>query len=108
MLVGFVHDFAAGCWAATVLAVWWLERSLGGEPAVTTALEALQRQFFWMGVGCTCLVLATGAGRGFSYVEDFYGAEAEAQRRRMLILKHVVLLAIFGTGTWWQYRLALG
>jgi hypothetical protein len=35
-----------------------------------------------------------------------YGPEAEQARRRMLMIKHIVLLAVFGLGTWWQYRLA--
>jgi hypothetical protein len=26
IFVGFIHDFAAGFWAATVLAVYWLHR----------------------------------------------------------------------------------
>ena len=105
---GFVHDFAAGCWAATVLAVWWLEQAVRSAPEAAAVLTGLQEQFFWIGLGCTALVFATGAGRGFSYVDNFYGEETEAQRRRMLILKHILLLRVFGLGTWWQYRLAFG
>lgn len=105
---GFVHDFAAGCWAATLLAVWWLERSMPEEPAAAAVLSVLQWQFFWAGVACTFVVFATGAGRGFTYVENFYGADAEARRRTMLIVKHVVLFAVFGAGTWWQYGLVFG
>ncbi len=105
---GFVHDFAAGCWAATVLAVWWLERATLREPTAMAALATLQHQFFWIGVGCSAAVLATGAGRGFSYVENFYGAAAEVGRRRLLIAKHVLLFGIFGAGTWWQFRIVFG
>ena len=103
---GFVHDFAAGCWVATLLAVWWLERAAASEPTAAAVLSDLQRQFVWIGVGCTVLVLATGAGRGFSYVADFYGEEAETQRRKMLILKHILLFAVFGCGIGWQVRTA--
>lgn len=108
ILNGFAHDFAAGCWAATLLAVWWLERAMPAEPVAAAILAALQRRFFWGGVLCTAIVLATGAGRGFTYVEDFYGADSEARRRRMLIIKHLVLFAVFGSGTWWQYGMAFG
>lgn len=107
IVVGFAHDFAAGIWAATVLGVWWLERvPAGGE--VRTLLDALERQFFWIGVGCVGIVLATGAGRTFTYVDNHYGPDAERARRRALVLKHIVLFAIFGAGTFWQHRLAFG
>jgi len=106
ILIGFVHDFSAGLWAATVLAVWWLERSAHGHPEAAPVLQGLQRNFFWMGVAFTVIVLATGAGRGFTYVDNFYGPDAEARRRKMLVVKHVLLMAVFGLGTWWQYGMA--
>lgn len=102
IVIGFVHDFAAGCWAATVLAIYWLTaQSLpsGLEPVIA----ALKKQFFWFGIACVVMVFATGAGRTFTYVGNVYGADAEKVRRKMLIVKHVVLLLVFGTGIWWQY-----
>lgn len=107
ILVGFLHDFAAGLWAASVLAVWWLHRS-PALPAAEAVLRPLMQQFFWIGVGCLLTVMATGAGRTFTYayVGEVYGPEAERLRRRMLIVKHVVLLAVFGSGTAFQYHMA--
>ncbi len=49
VVIGFLHDFAAGIWAATVLAVWWLQRS----PALARdegVLRRAEQQFFWIGV----------------------------------------------------------
>lgn len=108
IFIGFVHDFAAGCWAATVLAVWWLDRSIGASAAFVEPLRALQREFFWLGVGCTMTVFLAGMGRTFTYayIGTVYGEQSEQLRRRMLIIKHIVLLTIFGLGTWWQYVLA--
>jgi uncharacterized membrane protein len=104
---GFVHDFAAGTWAATVFAVWWV-RSAAAFPQAEAVLRGLMQQFFWLGAACVILVMATGAGRTFTYawVGDVYGPEAERLRRRLLIAKHVVLLLVFGAGTAWQYALA--
>ncbi len=106
IFIGFVHDFAAGCWAATVLTVWWLERNLLAAPEAAAVLNTIQRQFCWVGVGCSIVLLATGAGRGFTYVDNVYGRDAESQRRRMLIVKHILLLGVVGTGTWWQFAMA--
>jgi hypothetical protein len=107
ILTGFVHDFAAGIWAATVLSVWWIHRS-PVPPAAEGVLRALMQQLFWIGVGCVALVMATGAGRTFTYayVGQVYGQDAERLRRRLLIAKHVVLLAVFGGGMAWQYGMA--
>lgn len=106
IIIGFAHDWAAGCWGATVLGVWWLERVLARHAEVSFLLGELQRDFFWIGVACVVVVMATGAGRTFTYVEGFYGPDAEARRRRLLIVKHVILLVLFGAGTIWQWSLA--
>ena len=46
------------------------------------------------------VILATGAGRTFTYMDNWYGVDAERVRRRMLVIKHVVLFAAFGFGYW--------
>jgi hypothetical protein len=108
IFIGFVHDFAAGCWAATVLAVFWIERVVLSSPGLADPLMILQKQFFWAGVGCTVIVLLAGMGRTFTYayIGSVYGEQSEQLRRRMLVVKNVLLLTIFGLGTWWQYALA--
>ena len=106
IFIGFIHDFAAGCWAATVLAVYWihrieLDKNLGG------LLSGLKKQFFFIGLACVGTVLIAGAGRMFTYayVGKVYGEEAEMLRKRMLIIKHVVLTILFCAGIYWQYVL---
>jgi hypothetical protein len=49
-------------------------------------------------------IMATGAGRTFTYVDNWYGPDAEAARRRALIVKHVFLLVAFGAGYAWIWR----
>jgi hypothetical protein len=39
-------------------------------------------------------------------VDNFFGPEVEKTRRRMLVVKHVVLLAVFGIGGYWAYTTA--
>ncbi|MDA8241078.1 MAG: hypothetical protein M0Z67_12005 [Nitrospiraceae bacterium] len=102
VLIGFVHDFAAGCWAATVLAVYWLSSESVPE-GLSAVMTGLNKQFFFLSIACALVVFATGAGRTFTYVDNFYGEDAERQRRRMLIIKHVFLFLIFGLGISWQY-----
>ncbi len=108
IFIGFLHDFAAGCWAATVLAVYWVDRIAFQRPELKPVLDGLERQFFWAGVGCIAAVLLAGMGRTFTYayIGSVYGEESEQLRRRMLMVKHVVLLTVFGLGTWWQYVMA--
>ena len=107
VIIGFVHDFASGCWAATVFAVAFLNARESG-PETAALLGELERSFFWIGITCIAVVFATGAGRTFTYVDQHYGPEAESQRRRLLIIKHLVLFVVFGTGTLWQYTMAFG
>jgi len=104
ILIGFLHDFAAGCWAATVLAVYRLEKvSLGSE--AQDAIRALQKEFLYIGIVCIFIVFGAGAGRTFTYVQNVYGEDAKKSRRKMLIVKHAILLVVFGLGTFWQYTM---
>ena len=107
VIIGFVHDFASGCWAATVFAVAFLNARESG-PEIAALLGELERSIFWIGIASIVVVFATGAGRTFTYVDQHYGPEAERQRRRLLIIKHVVLVVVFGAGTAWQYSMAFG
>jgi uncharacterized membrane protein len=104
ILIGFIHDWAAGCWAATVLGVYWLN-SQPVTAGVGDVLFALKKQFFFFGIGCVIVVFATGAGRTFTYVDNVYGQDAEKIRRKMLMIKHLLLLLVFGSGIFWQYTM---
>jgi len=104
IVIGFIHDFAAGCWAATVLAIYWL--SIQSFPTeIGDIMFGLKKQLFWAGIACVVTVFATGAGRSFTYVDNVYGKDAEKARRRLLIIKHIVLLVVFGSGIFWQYTM---
>ena len=98
VLNGFIHDFAAGYWLAAIVAITVLHREHGGRPEVIGIISGIEHLFFWQSVVAMLLILATGAGRTFTYVENWYGEDAEKVRRRMLIAKHVILFAFFGAG----------
>lgn len=105
IFVGFIHDFAAGCWAATVITVYWLDRASGKKPALKSTLSGLERDLFYIGIVCAVIVILAGAGRTFTYVDNVYGEDSERQRRKMLIIKHIILITVFGLGIYWQYTM---
>jgi putative copper export protein len=109
IFIGFIHDFAAGCWGATVLAIYWINK-LEKTEAMGSKLFGLKEQFFYAGLICVAVVLAGGVGRTFTYayVGEVYGPDAEKTRRKMLIIKHIVLFAVFGSGIYWQYAMVYG
>ena len=98
ILNGFIHDFASGIWLAALLVICKLHSVHIREPAVVSLINPLERSFFWWSVGAMVAIMATGAGRTFTYVDNWYGEDAEKIRRRMLIGKHIILLAAFGVG----------
>ncbi len=110
IFIGFLHDFAAGCWAASVPAIYWLEHTAAQRPELKPALDGLERQFFWAGIACVAVVLLAGMGRTFTYayIGSVYGEDAEKLRKKMLIVKHGVLMLIFGIGIFWQYSMVFG
>lgn len=103
VLNGFVHDFATGYWLSAMIVIHFLHDFQGKYPAVAGLLNVLEKFFFWNTIGAVVVILATGAGRTFTYVDNVFGESTEKTRRRMLIIKHVLLFAVFGAGGWWAY-----
>jgi len=103
VLNGFIHDFTTGYWLSCIIAIYLLDGFQKQYPAVAAILNHLERFFFWNSIGAVVVILATGAGRTFTYVDNVYGETTEKVRRNMLILKHVVLLSLFGAGGYWAY-----
>ncbi len=106
VLNGFIHDFATGYWLSALIAIYLLHGFRGGVPEVTAILSGIERFFFWNTVGAAAAIFATGGMRSFTYVNNFYGPEAERTRRRMLVIKHVLLLLVVGAGSYWGYSLS--
>ena len=81
---GFLHDFAAGIWLAAMVTIATLHASHLSQPFVTGVLNSLERRFFWGSVAAMVVIFATGAGRTFTYVDNWYGEDAERLRRHFL------------------------
>jgi uncharacterized membrane protein len=105
VLNGFIHDFATGYWLSSMIAIYFMHNFQAQYPVVAGLLNIVEKFFFWNTIGAVVVILATGSARTFTYVDNFYGPEAEETRRRMLVIKHVILLAIFGAGGYWAYLL---
>jgi len=103
VLNGFLHDFATGYWLSAMIAIHFLHGYQSEFPALAELLGTIERFFFWNTIVAVVVIFATGGMRTFTYVDNFFGPEAERVRRRMLIAKHVVLIAIFAAGGWWAY-----
>ena len=100
---GFIHDFAAGIWLAAVVVIAWLHSAHLANPTTTVVLNLLERRLFWGSVAAAVVIMATGAGRTFTYVDNWYGEEAEANRRRALLVKHAILFLVWGCGYAWVW-----
>jgi len=98
---GFVHDFAAGIWLACIVTIAWLHGAHINQPSATGVLNLLERRMFWASLAAALLIMATGAGRTFTYVDNWYGEDAERARRRALILKHIILISAYCLGYLW-------
>jgi uncharacterized membrane protein len=104
IFIGFIHDLAVGCWAATVLSIYWLDRSVVKHLELESFISGLKKEFFYLGLVFVAIVLLTGIGRTFTYIGSVYGEDNEKLRKKMLIIKHIILFTIFSIGIYWQYR----
>lgn len=106
VLNGFIHDFSTGYWLASIICIKVLHGFQQTNPSVAQLLGVLERFFFWNSLAAAAVIMATGAGRVFTYVDNAFGDQTEHARRKMLIIKHVVLLLLFGSGGWYGYLMA--
>ena len=106
VLNGFIHDFATGYWLSAMIALFFLHRFQSEYPAVADLLGRIEKFFFWNTVGAVITIFATGGMRTFTYVDNFYGPEAEKVRRKMLIIKHVALILTFAACGYWAWTMA--
>jgi len=100
---GFIHDFAAGIWLAEMVMIGWLHSEHLKSPLTAEILNLLERRLFWGSVTAAVVIMATGAGRTFTYVDNWYGEDAEEKRRRALIIKHLILFSAYGLGYYWVW-----
>ena len=101
---GFIHDFAAGIWLAAIVVIVWLHDAHLAEASMSSALNVLERRLFWSSIVAALLIMATGAGRTFTYVDNWYGEDAEQARRTALLVKHAVLFTAYGLGYLWVWN----
>lgn len=103
VLNGFIHDFAAGIWLATIVTIAILHDAHLKDSSVIAVLNRLEHSFFWGSAFAAVVIMATGAGRTFTYVDNWYGKDAERSRRKALIVKHVVLFSAYAFGYLWVW-----
>lgn len=97
----FLHDLATGVWAACVLVVWLLSRRISGmPPAAADALNDAMRSLWYLAIVALVVIGATGGVR-LAYWRRQSEPDNIEHKRRALIVKHVLLLLVYGVGTWW-------
>jgi len=100
----FVHDLFTGLWISSVLVIYLLSRKAGfaqGTP-LTTSLQGVMKVFFWLGLFSILVIIITGIFRLLEYKFQNRGA-SEPLKKKILILKHILLGAIFLGGTYLAY-----
>lgn len=101
---GFMHDFAAGIWLAAIVTIVWLHGAHLTQPDSSIVLNMLERRMFWSSIVAAILIMATGAGRTFTYVDNWYGEDVEQSRRKALIVKHCILFSAYALGYFWVWN----
>ena len=106
VLNGFLHDFSTGYWVASMITIILLHNFQAQYPGLSEMISVIERFFFWNTIGAVIVIFATGGVRTFTYVDNFYGKEIEASRRKLLAIKHIILFTIFGISGYFAYGMA--
>lgn len=103
---GWIHDVAGGLWAAGLFVIWRLDhwRFTESDSPSTFVLARVAHEMFWIMLAALLAILVTGAIR-LVYWRNASTADELRYRRRSLLVRHAVYLAIYVTGTIWAYML---
>lgn len=105
MINNWLHDFASGTWAACILVIWLLRGRMPHVPqAASVALAGVGMLLFWLVLGAVALIIVTGGIR-LRYWRIQGVPDELPQRRRALLIKHVLYLVVYGAGTVWAWYL---
>lgn len=107
----FLHDFASGLWLASLLVLYLLVKYSKEANSGKVVARILQRIFnfiFVLLLTSLVIIILSGAIRLLTY--DYYTTRVVTMtfgltERTLLIGKHIFLLAFYGTGTWFAFRL---
>ncbi len=106
ILNDFSHDLFSGFWMSCILVLYvldWKADSAGGL-LLSSELREVMVLFFWLVVSSLAAVLLTGIVRSITYHRE-RDEDTEQVKKKMLIIKHVFLGAVFCGGTWLAYSL---
>jgi len=100
----FVHDLFSGIWTSSILALYLLDKKAGpsqGTP-LWSELRDVMKVFFWLGIFSMAVIFVTGVFWFLNYIPEYSG-DAERDKKKLLIAKHVLLGAVFLGGTYLAY-----
>ena len=104
----FLHDACTGIWVACLIVIYTLSRQVPGMPTdAASAIALAQSRVWWLLVVALVGLAVTGGIRLF-YWRSQAAPEEIVAKRAALIWKHGAFLVIYGAGSVWAYRLALG
>lgn len=100
----FTHDLFTGLWASTILVIYLLDKKANFLQGILLAsvLHDVMRVFFWLGIFSILVILITGIIRLINYRSEDNG-DLRQIKKKILILKHILLSAIFIGGTYLAY-----
>ncbi len=101
----FIHDLSSGIWIGTILALYLLDKKAGSSEEMLQASELhdVMRVFFWVGIFALVVIFVTGVFWFLNYGSEEYGGVSERDKKKLLIVKHVLLGIIFLGGTYLAY-----
>lgn len=100
---GFLHDLGTGTWFACVLVTAVLRSHVAQAPdQAVTALAAAMHDVFVLALVALGTIVVTGVVRLLYWRAVTPQAEI-ADKRRLLIIKHVGFAIVYGAGSVWLY-----
>jgi len=104
VLNSFIHDVATGAWVSTLFMMNAIKSEFESILPVGI-INRLQGRLFTLAVICLVVIVITGIIRGFTFRYYGWTGDVAKNRKRLLMIKHMVLGLVFSLGLYYQYTL---
>lgn len=107
----FLHDVATGVWIAVLIVMYVISgqaAGVKGTPQGAAFVAGIMDSLWFTAVVSLAVILLTGVVRGLTF--KFYGwtGDVARDRKRLLMVKHVILGIVVTAGLYFQFALMSG
>ncbi|MHB8172456.1 MAG: hypothetical protein ACYDG6_13090 [Thermincolia bacterium] len=104
----FVHDVATGAWVSSLVMMITINNEVmkvSNPELFGNLISRLQEKLFFLALASFVIIMLTGIIRGFTFRYYGWTGDVAKDRKKLLMIKHIILGVVFLVGLYYQFKL---